>query len=418
MAYSDQYLSDYRFSASQIKSWMSCQRLFGWTYLAGIRGAPSASQSLGSEVHARIENHLKTGEPIDLTDDVGAVIETGLDMIPPLDRNQKIEAEFVHQGRHKWLGYKDLEWGPNVWDWKTTKNIKYALTEEQLAYDPQAVLYAVSNGNPSVFLNWCYFPTDKKTAKGKKVHLKVTYEHAQKCFEELERIADSAFEVAKGAKGLDGEALRDYVLSLPYNVHQCEAYGGCPHRGLCNLSPDERFRASMTQANGKVNHHMSLFDRLQKQNQKEDAKPAEPPAAPVAINPPEATAPPAPVVPEPAPTEPAMPKAKKAKPASAAAPTAPAGGFTLYVNCTPVGVSVNSFDHLLSEARKRIEKELEIADYRFAEYGQGPGILLKTVEQLLSEQVVTEFTVDTRSPETQICLSLLKSRAGRIVLGF
>ena len=36
------------------------------------------------------------------------------------------------------------------------------------------------------------------------------------------------------------ERLPDDILSLDPTPEQCDAYGGCPYKGLCNLGPRER----------------------------------------------------------------------------------------------------------------------------------------------------------------------------------
>lgn len=166
----------------------------------------------------------------------------------------------------------------------------------------------------------------------------------------------------------------------------------------------------------------SLFERMKQKNQKEDAKVEEE----VKILPPEAD-----LVKTPEPTPlaaetPAAEPAKTAKPAKAEkaekAPKSVAAsvpkGLTLYVNCIPVTEGSTYFEQILAKARQMILASHGLADYRFAEFGQGPGILIGTVQQILDETPLLEsLVVDTSQPESQVCLATLRSRAAKIVVG-
>lgn len=262
MAQTDRYLirhedgtiehAQYKFSASQISTWMRCNRLWGWTYLMGLRYPSTGAQALGTRVHKQIEVYLGGGQ-FDMTDEAGQVAFSGLQHLPKPHHELMIEKEFVVRPgdrgfvRHLWWGFKDLEQGNEIWDHKSTSDLKWAKTEEALKYDPQAILYAFDNGNDEVVLNWVYYQT-KRSRKSKVVRLVMLQEHAKQAFEVMEDAADEAIEAAKGAYGLDGDELRSYVKSLPYEAKECEAFGGCPNRGLCQLSPAERFAASIKQA--------------------------------------------------------------------------------------------------------------------------------------------------------------------------
>ena len=423
------HLGDWRFSASQISSFLACERKYGWTYIVGVRGQPTPSQELGTRVHAMIEDYVQKGAPIDYMSKEGQIIGAGLQYLPT-GEGLRAEREFEYRGRYTWRGYKDCERENEVWDWKTTSDLKWAKTPEDLMYDPQAILYAMENGASVVRLTWVYFQT-KKTKKSLPVAVEMTADHACGGFGVMETIADEAHAVLAGAEGLDDQARRDYVLGLRYDASHCEAYGGCPFRGLCNLSPDERFKAKMSQAKGS--YKMSLFDRMRKLNETESE---------VAINPPEqalaAPAQPLQTTDEYAAEQErvkradaeaaAVKKAEKAKKKAEAKaeardtipappPAAPPVGLTVYLDCMPITSKAMLFESVVGEARKRIESSLGLADYRFAEYGQGPGILQQTVAQLLDEAPnLDALVVDTRVPEAQACLGLLKARAKSLVV--
>ncbi len=466
--------ADYKFSASQISSWMSCHRLWAWTYLINLRGSSTSAQALGTRTHTVIENWLG-GEPIDFTTEEGQIFASGLEHYPPPAHDLKVEQEFHIRARHHWWGFKDIEIGDTIWDNKTTSDLKWAKTPDQLKYDPQAVLYAKDNGSPVVNLKWVYMQT-KKTRKSKLTHLPMLQSHAQQAFDCLEDAADEAYAVVLGAQGLDGDPLRAYVLSLPYEAGQCEAFGGCPHRGLCNLSPAERFRSKNKQANGG-NKHMSLFDRMKAKNQADDSKAAAP-VPTSGINPPEESDKPdtealaklkaeefaaeqarvaaqdavkaqektaklaankaakaaekaakkASPDPEPDPPEPVKPVKTADQIAAAEGPqttrTVAASslkpvGYTLWLDCIPVhtgNVDCWPAELIFAEAKKRIQENVGLDDYRFGEFGSGPGILVQTVAHILDDNVAkfTNIMLDTRQPEAIVCLALLKNRATNI----
>jgi len=90
---------------------------------------------------------------------------------------------------------------------------------------------------------------------------------------------------------------------------------------------------------------------------------------------------------------------------------------TLFINCGPVGVgNVVDATHLIVLAKKRLEAG-GIADYRFAEYGQGPGMLAVAVVAELDalEGVISGVRLDTTTPEGAIIQVELMARAGLVV---
>jgi hypothetical protein len=89
---------------------------------------------------------------------------------------------------------------------------------------------------------------------------------------------------------------------------------------------------------------------------------------------------------------------------------------TLYINCGPVGVAVTDASHFIVLAKKQIA-ETGIADYRFAEYGQGPGMLAVAVAQQIDalDGVLPGVRLDMTTPEGSIIAVELMARAGTVV---
>lgn len=179
-------------------------------------------------------------------------------------------------------------------------------------------------------------------------------------------------------------------------------------------------------------------------------------AAPGQINPPEHQAPPvAPVAAAAAPEAPAAPAAKKSRvkkadvaPAATGTPPGPEvvhnlAGFVaanpgvnpndlkadeiaaanakkigvLYINCGPVGVPVLDAATLIASAQKCIETVHSLADYRFAEFGQGPGLLALTVGGEIDGHAgaIPALRLDTNTPEGSIVANVLIARASLVV---
>jgi hypothetical protein len=90
---------------------------------------------------------------------------------------------------------------------------------------------------------------------------------------------------------------------------------------------------------------------------------------------------------------------------------------TLYINCGPVGVVVADGAQLIALAKKSILASTGLTDYRFAEYGQGPGMLAVAAMAELDalEGVVAALRLDTDTPEGTILAAELMARAELVV---
>ncbi len=289
----------YFFSASQVETFMSCPRKWGWKYIARIAPTQANSAQVGDAGHKELETHLGGGA-IDFTKvihgvRIGDVIAPGLGLLPaPCAAGMRIETSFnfpSNRGPWTWTGRKDIECDdgavfpvvegqpdvpagcPVVSDHKTTSDLKWAKTPDALEWDVQANLYAyellhfgackvhedckadeglaracfAAKQPHAVDLVWTYYQT-RGAKKSKRVHLRVLREHADEAFARIETIAkDMAKHHDQAACEFDKGA---YVQSMPPNPTQCDAYGGCPYQGECQLTITERFSASMSNDSG------------------------------------------------------------------------------------------------------------------------------------------------------------------------
>lgn len=299
-------------SASQIKTFRACVRKWAFEKIAGLRGPETASQTLGKDVDDNyLQPYLRDGKPIDRSTRAGAIAASGLDWLPPpkwrgLEVQKKVELVSPTK-KFQYLGYKDLwlPYGgqpgfsddlPVVADFKTTKSIrKYALNEEGLRKDPQAVIYAVNaileTKSKEVNLSWLYLQTE-----GANIALptQVTV-HTDEVAHHFVGIEKDGLEIVKlwEQKPKDKDSI-EYALSVEGNRNACGDYGGCPFQHHCfkleDLIDDPKVsgaeatnsakECSMTAANGTIDLFAKLGKKKADASPPADAAPAAGPSTP------------------------------------------------------------------------------------------------------------------------------------------
>ena len=256
-------------SASQISTFRECQRKWAWRHIAKLETPPHPSAALGTEVHdTQLGPYLTEGKPFDYTRDSGYIAASLLEFLPqPKTPGMVVEKHFIlpspaSGGEFAYQGYKDL-WLPGglpgssgdipaVVDFKTTSDLKWAKNEKALSVDVQAMLYATNalfeTKAKEVDLAWLYAQT-RGARKSKRTYLRVHEDHVIEQFRAIEETALEMFEAK--------QTVTD-PLSLPPSPSQCEAYGGCPYRNRCNLSPTDYLAAlgardfSLLELNGGI----------------------------------------------------------------------------------------------------------------------------------------------------------------------
>lgn len=413
-----------RLSASQISTYLDCRRKWSFVYQDRISTPPSKSAALGTEVHAQLEAYLKGGT-LDYTSESGYIAEAAISYLPEPSDVLEIEHEFLLVSpRHSYYGIIDLRNGTEVTDHKTTSDLKWAKTSDDLAYDVQAVLYATTTfvKHPEagvVTCCWNYITT-KKPYKAQPTYAFMTRDRTEQVFARIEDIADK-IEQDVGTATLD----------LPPSPESCEKYGGCPYRHLCNLSPMQRMASIMS--NGTTESLIQSLRNKQAINPPAvdsptarlgtqihetalknttvpaPAAPVQEPAAPPPVEAPRDTVAETPAakrdtIPAPAPAK--EPKTEK-KPID-----------TLYVECFPVGSKkVEVFETFLATAKTMVETEHKVSDYRFLPFGQGPGALAKAFESVIKSAKVSELVMMHMTPEASACYAVVVANATKVVQG-
>lgn len=258
------------FSASQIENYQDCPRKWAWVYLDGVEKTSNVFAKFGLAGHGQIERYLKEGTPFDLTSEPGEAAMAGLHFLPrPGTPGMVIEGQFILTGwGHRFLGYKDIQINrtvgdnvlpdqapivgqidplrgqvvPLVIDHKFTGNFRWAKTETELRTNVQAVLYAthamVQTGAEACDLRWIYYHRVRPW-KSKPVDLRVYRGDLEGPLVTIKTLADEMALIK--SKGLR-------AMHLPPNPEACGSYGGCPFVNRCNLSPQEKMIAIMSQA--------------------------------------------------------------------------------------------------------------------------------------------------------------------------
>jgi len=245
-------------SPSQFEKFRRCLRAYSFEYVMGLRPPSSPKQQFGTAVHAQLEQWLSKGTPPADTPE-GRVAKQGINkgLLPTPSDKLRVEdkwsfwAGLYGDTEVFFSGFADCIVPPSVGccgageamviDHKTTSDLRWAKTEDQLKTDPQALLYSawamLQFQVGKIKARWVYYAADAKGERKPRGAQAVCVEFQ-----------------ANGAAFLDGidRILQDtkelvrirtnevQALDLAPSPESCQAYGGCPHRNLCALSSADR----------------------------------------------------------------------------------------------------------------------------------------------------------------------------------
>ena len=252
-----------RVSPSQLHTWFRCRRAWWYDKVARLPRKTFAAQQVGTEVHAQLEQYLRTGAPAVL----GCIARAGKDLLPVPGPDLLIEQPIAPltidvvdvDGYIDLVNPRGLPGIIEVLDHKTSSNIeRYAKTPEQLRQDPQCIMYLwwaakkfcrVNHDKTTFRFSHVYYQT-----KGAVRALKVSVDL---CVEEL---CDSWTALSLHVLDMRQAATETDPLRVACDREACSAYGGCPYQSSCADAPNRR-------------NIMSLMDLISK-------TPATPPATP------------------------------------------------------------------------------------------------------------------------------------------
>lgn len=91
-------------------------------------------------------------------------------------------------------------------------------------------------------------------------------------------------------------------------------------------------------------------------------------------------------------------------------------GFTLYVDCLPMGRAPTTFGRFIEKAQTKILETQGVGDYRLVEYGKGAALFIGFVVQEI-DGFQGELFLDTRTPEGAVLLETVSGMAKNVVRG-
>jgi hypothetical protein len=246
-------------SASQVRTYLRCPRLWAAEKILGLRAPPTAAQARGQSAHSAFERYYLTGEAPSPGPGVEA-FEAARPGLPPRDPSLLVEVALAEPKLYvedvRFDGYSDLVIppgvagpAPQVWDWKVVSSFRYT---QDPAEDLQMLVYGywASIRWPEaheVDVVLAYF-----AAKGSDFKLVKKTVPMERCVGEWrDVIMPTVLEMRTLAKSQPGE-----LLATPGNFSDdyaaCRAYGGCTHLRSCGVD----LRAE----NDKVSKILRAFD--------------------------------------------------------------------------------------------------------------------------------------------------------------
>jgi CRISPR/Cas system-associated exonuclease Cas4 (RecB family) len=250
-------------SPSQLKTFRDCPRKWYFEAVVGLRSQEQEHHRTGKKIHAQLERWYRDGvEP------TYASAQLSLQHLPPRGPELLIEypmgdatLEYAPQDRASefkmgavgptltlagvpvvgWLDLLDPRGAPAellVLDHKSSKDMKWALHERQLEYDPQLVIYGAWAAMRFPEAHGVRFAHNVISTRSKDTRAiqSPTITH-------VDDIAKRCYELTSEVEQMAGAALKPDPWTVEPNKAACAKYGGCPWVELCYS--EERTMAAM-----------------------------------------------------------------------------------------------------------------------------------------------------------------------------
>ncbi len=268
-------------SPSQIDTYAGespCKRKWAFKYIAKLDSPPHPSAFLGTLIHAFLEPWLSRGvvigsqPPLDRKNRVIkatkaqyekaiSVAQRMIRYLPPPGIASVERSFYLYtQWGHFYTGFIDFSFDgrqyqdplsalymphfnvPVIGDHKSTGNLDYAKTEEDLHKDSQGIIYALAGflgfNVEELLLFWNYGTTKSRVADTKPVLTRVRLPSVLEKFENvIEPIAAEMLWHRQNATDPN---------SFPPTLSTCTAFGGCPFRKHCKVTDQERLMFDMS----------------------------------------------------------------------------------------------------------------------------------------------------------------------------
>jgi hypothetical protein len=218
-------------SASQIATFSRCNRLWYFQKVVGLREPDTAAQAEGTRIHGQLEEYYKSGK----LPEHEAALKAVNELLPKWDSGN-VHSEFPRDyvtglvvagvpvnGRID-LFDSALD---TVWDFKTAKSFRYALTPKDLAVSPQMLMYG------KFIFELC--DADEVTLRHLYIHKTKADLKVSECSFTPEKLQPK-FEkhvVAPAKLMVECAGLKD-IAEVEGDYSACNDYGGCPFFDKCH----------------------------------------------------------------------------------------------------------------------------------------------------------------------------------------
>jgi hypothetical protein len=225
-------------SASQIQSFVDCERRWGFRYLEGVQTPPHPSAELGTATHLVLAKYLETGLPPNPSTREGKIALPGIKYLP-VPGVAQVEQPFTFTTEvASYRGFIDFQYEedgiPIVGDHKTTASFYFGLRPHDLLTAIQPTIYAkkafLGSDTDIVRMRWVYYATK---GKSRAELVQIDYPRAT-----LEKSMAPIEDAAK--KVLAHYAAKPPVKELRPNFYSCDQYGGCPFRARCLAADSQK----------------------------------------------------------------------------------------------------------------------------------------------------------------------------------
>lgn len=218
-------------SASQIQSFVDCERRWGFRYLEGVQTPAHPSAELGTATHLVLAKYLETGLPPNPATREGKIAIAGIKYLPVPGVAQVEQPFKFATDVASYRGFIDFQYEedgiPVVGDHKTTASFYFGLRPHDLLTAIQPTIYAkkafLNSDTDKVRLRWVYYATKGKS-RAELVQIdypRTTIDHSMAPIEEAAK------------KMLVHYDAKPPVKELRPNFYSCDKYGGCPFRARC-----------------------------------------------------------------------------------------------------------------------------------------------------------------------------------------
>jgi hypothetical protein len=218
-------------SASQVQSFVDCERRWGFRYLEKVPPTKSPAAELGSRTHEILAKYLESGLPPDPSTREGKIALAGIKYLPTPGVAKVEQAFSFSTNVASYRGFIDFQYEedgiPIVGDHKTTASFYFGMRAADLLTGIQPTIYAknafMNSDSDSVRLRWVYYST-----KGKSRSELVQVDYPKSA------LAESMAPIESAASEILGHYEQNpSVRELRPNFHSCDKYGGCPFKARC-----------------------------------------------------------------------------------------------------------------------------------------------------------------------------------------